>query len=315
MQNIPVILGETASGKTSVGIELAKLLDGEVISVDSRKVYHGLPVGTATPEGEWKAAAYVVQGVPHHLMGQLAPDHAYTAGDFAKDADLLIQQISQRGKIPILVGGTGFYFKALSQGLPILPTRDEALRALLMARVEKEGIDKIYAELRQKDPQAAAAITPHDKHKIIRALEIFELTGRPFSDWKDKKSPPAEHSFAVTGVRFSKDVVEKRIEERSEHMFKEGMIEETEAVLKAGYAPTCPALASFGYREAVEVIQGIRPKAEFLPALIKGTKAYAKRQRTWFRTQVRPLWFDCTDTTPAHEIAMKMRAFLENSRK
>jgi len=311
---IPVILGETASGKTSVGIQLAQEMNGEIISVDSRKVYKGLPIGTATPDGIWKHGVYLVKAIPHHLMGHLAPDQAYTAGDFSHDANQLIDQIRERNKTPILVGGTGFYFKALAQGLPTLPKADEALRAVLAERIEKDGIDALYGELKKKDPEAAASITPHDKHKIIRALEILQLTGHPFSTWKNQKKQPVHQNFVVMGVRFPKEHVEKRIEERSEFMFKAGMIEETEAVIKQGYAPTCPALSSFGYREAVEVIRGERARSEFLPALIKGTKAYAKRQRTWFRTQVKPTWFECDANTRKEEISMKMKAFLDNSR-
>src|SRR5205823_672567 len=126
-------------GKTSIGIQLAKSVDGEVISVDSRKVYKGLPVGTATPKGEWKNGVYTVEGVPHHLMAHLPPESAYTAGDFAQDAARLIETVREKGKTPILVGGTGFYFKALQQGLPPLPIRNEHIRKTIEKRIEKEG--------------------------------------------------------------------------------------------------------------------------------------------------------------------------------
>lgn len=309
--SIPVILGQTASGKTSVGIDLARLLNGEIISIDSRKVYEGLPIGTATPAGEWEDGAYIVKGIPHHLMGFLSPDKPYAAGDFIDQADQLIRDITARGRTPILVGGTGFYFKALRDGLPELPKSDPAVRAKLEKRLAAEGVDAMREELIRVDPAAAGAITTGDRQKILRALEVLEMTGEPFSSWKDKKKPVTVRSYTVMGLHYAQEVLEKRIKERSAHMEKEGMIEEAAAVLKKGFEPTCPALASFGYREAVEVVLGKRPRSQFLPSLIKGTKAYAKRQRTWFRTQVQPFWFECGTTTNGSDIALKMKAFLE----
>jgi tRNA dimethylallyltransferase len=307
---IPVILGTTASGKTSVGIELAKLCDGEIISVDSRKVYQGLPIGTAVPEGNWEDNILWVENIAHHLIGFLPPDKPYTAGDFSQDAERLIQEIIQRGKTPILVGGTGFYFKALDRGLPPLPKADEKFRSSLETRIEKHGVASVYSELQTLDPIAAKNITHADRHKIIRALEIFHLTGRPFSSWKEQPKKSTSFPFCVMGLQWAKEILDQRIEDRSTHMYEEGMIEEAEAVLKKkGYSPDCHALASFGYREAVKVIQGLLPREEFLPRLIHGTKAFAKRQRTWFRTQVRPAWFPCDNSSKKEEIAMKMKAF------
>jgi tRNA dimethylallyltransferase len=306
---IPVILGATATGKTDAGIELAKMIDGEIVSVDSRKIYKGLPVGTATPEGIWKDDALHVEGIPHYLISCLPPDRPFTAGDFAQQTDTLIEKIFQKGKIPILVGGTGFYFKALSVGLPALPPRDPSMRDALMAQIEKSGSTSLHETLKQADPLAASAISVNDKHKIVRALEVIQLTGQPFSSWKDAERKASPHSFLVFGLHMDKNLIDKRIEQRSRRMLKEGMIDETEAVLKKGYPKHCPALASFGYKEAVQVLEGTLARSEFLPLLIKGTKAYAKRQHTWFRTQVKPVWIDCAENTSANEISLKMKAF------
>lgn len=313
-RNIPVILGPTASGKTSVGILFAQSVGGEIISVDSRKVYKGLPIGTATPEGEWKDGVYWVQGVAHHLMGHLSADQAYTAGDFATDAERLIEDILSRGHTPILVGGTGFYFKALSQGLPTLPPRNPQIRADLESRFEKEGGEVLHAELRRIDPEAANNISSGDRHKIIRAIEVAQLTGQPFSAGKKLPKKKTAHKFVVMGLDFPKEILDQRIEERSRRMFERGMIEEAEQLLKLGFNPDCAALASFGYREAVAVIERRLDRNEFLPALIKGTKAYAKRQRTWFRTQVQPSWFEANKFSRKEEISMRMKAFLERSK-
>lgn len=309
MSSIPVILGATATGKTDAGIELSKLIDGEIISIDSRKVYQGLPVGTATPDGTWSNGVLMVENVPHHLISCFPPDQSFTAGDFAQQAETLIEKIFQKGKIPVLVGGTGFYFKALQMGLPDLPPRSPEMRDELMGEIEKDGPEALHRKLSAVDPAAAAAISNQDKHKIVRALEVFQITGQPFSGWINTGRQPSKHKFVVMGLHMDKNAIDKRIEIRSKRMLDEGMIEETETVLKKGFSKDCPALASFGYREAVQVIEGSLPKAEFLPRLIKGTKAYAKRQRTWFRTQTKPVWIDCDATTPPQEIALKMKAF------
>jgi tRNA dimethylallyltransferase len=311
--SVPVILGPTASGKTSVGILLARALDAEVISVDSRKVYRGLPIGTATPNGVWRQGAYVVEGIPHHLIAHLSPDMPYTAGDFARDAEHLIGEIRGRGRTPLLVGGTGFYFKALQQGLPPLPPRDPQIREELEARMTAEGGIALHAELAARDPEAGEHIDPSDRHKVIRALEVIRLTGRPFSAALKNPPPASQHKFVVMGIDFPKPLLDRRIEERAERMFEGGMIEETARLLDQGYSPYCPALASFGYREAVQVVRQKMPREAFLPALIRGTKLYARRQRTWFRTQTRPSWFMCGPDSKKEEISMRMKAFFEGA--
>ena len=310
---VPVILGPTASGKTSIGIELAKLVNGEVVSIDSRKVYKGIPVGTATPPGKWRDGAYWVTDVAHHLMDFLPLDTPYTAGDFVRDAERCLRDIVSRGKTPVMVGGTGFYFKALANGLPALPAADLPFRKALEARIEDEGIAPIYDELTRIDPKSAERITSKDRHKIIRALEVFHLTQTPMSEFESQRKPLSDFQFAVMGLEVAKDRLDQRIEQRSAEMVKQGMLEETAAALRAGYAPTCPALTSFGYKEATQVALGTLKKSDFLPLLIKGTKAYAKRQRTWFRTQTKPIWFSCEELSTSAEIALKMKAFCYTS--
>jgi tRNA dimethylallyltransferase len=309
---IPVLLGPTASAKTSIGIELARLLNAEVISVDSRKVYRGLSIGTAVPEGTWDGGVYMSEGIVHHYIGVFAPDEPTTAGRFAQDAEALILDIQTRGKTALLVGGTGFYFKALQQGLPALPPSDLSLRRRLMERAAGEGIAALHQELGLVDAAAAAAISAQDTHKVVRALEVYTLTGRPFSDWKNAPRRASQHQFKVMGLLFPKEDLFQRIEQRSQRMVEMGMIQEAQSILDQGYLPTCPALMSFGYREAVQVLGGLLPFDDFLPLLIKNTKAYAKRQLTWFRTQVQPHWFDCDSSSNKLDIALKMKDFLHN---
>jgi len=310
---VPVILGPSATGKTKAALSLARLLNGEVISVDSRKVYQGLPIGTATPAGKKRGHAYRVDDIDHYLMSHVPPDQLYTAGDFRKEAEQCLDDISSRGKTPILAGGTGFYFKTLQFGLPELPLRDETLRHLLEEKIEREGALALHSQLKTVDPTAATHIDPSDRHKLIRALEVYERTGQPYSTFKRKSRPGSKYIFKVFGLRVDKDKLEKKIEQRSQLMVERGMLEETRALLETGgVPPTAPILQSFGFREAVQVAQGQMSADEFLPLLIKGTKAYAKRQRTWFRTQVSPHWIDCEPDTPGDVISAKIIDILDS---
>ncbi|MFN0116751.1 MAG: tRNA (adenosine(37)-N6)-dimethylallyltransferase MiaA [Elusimicrobiota bacterium] len=310
MKKIPVLLGPTASGKTSIGILLAKELNAEIISVDSRKVYKGLKIGTATPEGIYKNNTYIVEGIPHYLIAHLNPDEAYNAGSFVRDATELIKDIQSRGKLPLLVGGTGFYFKALESGLPDLPQAQIKMRIEIQKRIQSEGTTELYNEFKAKDPEAAEQIHPNDRHKIIRGLEIIHFTGEKYSSYKNqkKKSP---FDFITMALTWPKDLLDQRIKERSAQMEREGMLEETEKILSNGFPYDCPALVSFGYKEAVQVIRGEIPRSEFLPLLIRGTIAYSKRQKTWLKTQTQAKYFECDLSSKKREISLKMRDFLE----
>jgi len=312
-KNIPVILGQTASGKTSVGNALAQQINGEIISIDSRKVYRDLPIGTATPTGTWKEGAYIVNNIPHYLMAHLSPDQYTTAGDFAKDAELLIQKILDKGKTPLLVGGTGFYFKALEHGLPKLPPRNPEIRRKLEEELAEIGGTAMHRQLTAIDPKTASTIAKNDRQKVVRALEVFRISGIPVSRYPPSPKKKSKFNYLVMGLRYPAELIERRIEVRSQNMVDKGMIEETETLLKQGVSKNCPALVSFGFKEAVQVIEKKLPRADFLSFLIKGTKAYAKRQRTWFRTQVQPTWFDCDDHTDANKISSEMKRLLYSS--
>ena len=307
---VPVLLGPTASGKTDVAIRLAKEWDAEIVSVDSRKVYKGLRVGTATPDGAWRNGAYVVDGVPHHLMDFLDPRAAYTAGDFCGDAERVMAEIERRGRVPFLVGGTGFYFKALKDGLPPLPPRDETLRAELERRRTEDGLAALRAELADRDPAFAAKVGANDKHKIIRALEVIRLTGRPYSAWKAVPGRASGRRFRVAALEYPAEVLARRIEERSRRMVQHGMIEETRALLASGCPAAAPALTSFGYRDAVRVVNGDLSTDDFLALLIRSTKAYAKRQRTYFRTQLAPRRIPCDASSKKSDISMSLNDFI-----
>lgn len=280
------IVGPTASGKTETGLALARQQNSEVISVDSRQVYKGLPIGTAQPPKT---------DVPYHLIGFLDPKDVFSAADFVDHAERLISEIQERGKTPILVGGTGFYFRALFEGLANLPKADEAIRQRLRAEAEAQGRTALHERLRQIDPKAAEKIPANNIQRLIRALEVYELTGKPISTWHEehKKTSDAMRNawnVKIIGLDPGKEILGQRIAERSEKMLQQGMIEETKALLDQGYPDNCPGLSGLGYPHVVSFLKGKMSKTDLLAQLILETRQYAKRQRTWFRGQMEVEW-------------------------
>ena len=288
-------MGPTASGKTELGLRLAKERGGEIISVDSRQVYRFLSVGTAKPLGLWKENVYQVRGIPYHLIDIWGPAQAFTAADFIRLASIEIHHIQQRRKLPILVGGTGLYFKALFEGLAPLPPRDESLRTQLRALAKEKGRPYLHAQLAKVDPEAATRIPVNNIQRVLRALEVHQLTGKSISIWhaehqanRQKSSPFGE--IDIIGISIPRETLHQRIEERCRHMVKHGLIEETENLLKKEYALDCPALTGLGYPRVMAYLEGILSRDQLLEQLIRDTRQYAKRQMTWFRNQMKVTW-------------------------
>jgi tRNA dimethylallyltransferase len=286
------IVGPTASGKTERGLQLAREQNGEIISVDSRQVYHLLSVGTAKPKGQWEKGMYHVEGIPYHLVDFWDPAQTFTAADFVRCAHEKIAEIETRGKKPILVGGTGLYFKTLTEGLAPLPTRDDTLRDELKAIADSKGRAYLHAELARVDPVAAAKIPANNIQRLIRALEVFRLTGKPISEWhqEHQSRPPQGPKLEMIGIDLSREELHRRIEQRCAQMLKDGLITETEALLQKGYAPDCPALTGLGYPRVIAYLSDLLSREQLLEKLILDTKQYAKRQKTWFRNQCEVQW-------------------------
>jgi tRNA dimethylallyltransferase len=286
------IVGPTASGKTTLGLQTAREQAGEIISVDSRQVYRLLAIGTAKPQGTWTVdgsrTTYVVQGVPYHLVDIWDPDQPFTAADFVLLAREKIEQIRQRGKRPILVGGTGLYLKALTEGLAPLPPRDESLREELLAVAEKKGRPYLHAELTKVDSAAAKAIPANNIQRVLRALEVYRLTGKPISQWhREHQSEKPKHTPAeIIRLDPPREELHRRIVARCETMLEQGMIEETRTVLKR-YKPNCPALTGLGYPRVLDYLNEKISRKQLLELLIQDTRQYAKRQRTWFKHQLK----------------------------
>lgn len=294
-EKILAIVGPTASGKTDYALERAREQDAELISVDSRQVYRHLRVGTSKPVGTWSDGLYHVNKIPYHLLDIWEPDKAFTAADFVRLAEAAMTDIRARGKKPILVGGTGLYYKALIEGLADLPPGDAAVREELRAIADEKGRPYLHAQLEKIDPKAAEQIPANNIQRVIRALEVHRLTGKPISAWHHehqasrKASGPA-YALEMVGLEWPKPELHQRIEDRCYEMLDGGMIEETEGLLKKGFAADCPALTGLGYPRIIAYLQGTLSEDTIMDALIGDTRAYAKRQMTWFRNQMDVTW-------------------------
>lgn len=295
------LMGPTASGKTALALEWAQRFGGEIVSVDSALVYRGLDIGAAKPSEEERAS------VPHHLIDVREPWQPYSAADFANDARVAVDDIVARGRLPVLAGGTGLYFRALLQGLSPMPEADPAMRAQLAAEADDRGWPAMHAELAAVDPAAAARIHVNDPQRIQRALEVYRLSGRSISDWQRMTVGVAQRFpcrvLKVAVAPHDRAVLHARIERRFDAMLAAGFLDEVHALralpqLRTHPAPLdLPALRAVGYRQAWEHLDGMplngMPSAgEFRDRAIFATRQLAKRQLTWLRSDPGLQWFD-----------------------
>ena len=288
------LMGPTASGKSAYAIELAQRLDGEIVSVDSALVYRGLDIGAAKPTREEQAQA------PHHLIDLREPWQPYSAAEFAVDAKRVIDGIVAKGRLPILAGGTGLYFRALLEGLADMPEADEAMRADITAEADERGWAALHAQLAMVDPEAAARIHATDAQRIQRALEVYRLSGKPISAWQ-REARGERFRLKVLKLALSppqRATLHERIERRFDAMLDAGFLDEVRALralpgLAAHPRPLdLPALRAVGYRQAWEHLDGASTAAEFRGRVIAATRQLAKRQFTWLRGELDARWFD-----------------------
>lgn len=256
-------------------------------------MYRRLDAGTDKPKGEWRGGpdpgrggVYLAAGVPYHLVDVYEPRERVDAGRFAEAAQRLFEEIASRGRVSILVGGTGLYVRAALGGLDRLPRRDEAVRERLAERAAGEGRERLHAELAKIDPAAARGIPPNNLQRVVRALEVYELTGRPISSFW---SSPAGREALYVGVSWPQAELEDRMSRRCEELFP-GMIEEVRRLVPAEYAGTEPAFSSLGYPEALACVRGEATARQALLRFKRSTRQYAKRQATWFKRQVPVRW-------------------------
>lgn len=304
------LMGPTASGKSSYAIALAQRLGGEVVSVDSALVYRGLDIGAAKPTAQERAA------VPHHLLDLRDPWQPYSAAEFAADARAAIAGILARGRLPVLAGGTGLYFRALLEGLADMPEADPEVRAALAAEAAERGWAALHAQLARIDPEAAARIHATDAQRIQRALEVYRLSGRPISAWqrdtRTARLPLRVLKLVLAPAR--REVLHARIAERFDAMLAAGFLDEVRRLralpaLAAHPRPLdLPALRAVGYRQAWEHLDGASSPAEFRARAIAATRQLAKRQYTWLRGELDARWFD--PQSQACAVAEAVDAFL-----
>lgn len=276
LQKIVVICGPTASGKTSLSLELAKKIDGEIISVDSRQVYRYMDIGTD------KVSREVRKQITHHLIDIKDPDEKYTAGDFMRDADASIIEITHKGMVPLIVGGTGFYIKALLYGLSNIPRIPQKIRYKLRAEMKQKGNEKLYEELEKVDPKAAADIHPNDKKKIIRSLEVYRFTGKPISQYWDEHNEKKRYDAFVIYLKPDRGELYEKINQRVDKMLEKGLISEVKKLLQRGYNPTDPGLNTPGYKEIINYLNGKYGLTRAVELIKQHQRNYAKRQYTWF---------------------------------
>lgn len=298
------LMGPTASGKTALAVEWAQRLDTEVVSVDSALVYRGLDIGAAKPDAATLALA------PHRLIDIRDPEQVYSAAEFAQDALAAMNELAGRGRIPLLVGGTGLYFRALLDGLSELPEADAALRVQIEAEAAARGWPALHAELAGVDPAAALRIGSNDAQRISRALEVFRLTGRPISEWQ-AAGHRRRFPFRVLRLVLSpsdRAVLHRRIEQRFDLMLAAGFLDEVRRLrerpgLRAHPNPgELPAVRAVGYRQAWAHLDGVTSFDEFRAAGIAATRQLAKRQLTWLRGELALRWFDPqTQAGPLHQ--------------
>jgi len=290
------LMGPTASGKTALALDWAQRFGGEIVSVDSALVYRGLDIGAAKPSDEERMS------VPHHLIDVREPWQPYSAADFANDARAAVDDIIARGRLPILAGGTGLYFRALLQGLSPMPEADPAMRAQLAAEADERGWPAMHAELGRIDPAAAARIHVNDPQRIQRALEVYRLSGRSISDWQRGTIASAQRFpcrvLKVAVAPRDRSVLHARIERRFDAMLAAGFLDEVRTLralpeLRTHPAPLdLPALRAVGYRQAWEHLNGALSSVEFRDRAIFATRQLAKRQLTWLRSDPGLQWFD-----------------------
>jgi tRNA dimethylallyltransferase len=285
--SLVVICGPTASGKTALALKLAEHLPVEIISADSRQVYRGMDIGTAKPDRRER------EKTPHHLIDVIDPDETFSAADFVERGRAAIEQIRLRGRLPLVVGGTGLYIRALLHGLADAPGGDEHLRRELYLLEEREGAGTLYRQLEKIDPSLAARLSPHDHVRIVRALEVFHLAGRRLSDLqREHAGRPSPYRALKIGLAPDRKILYDCIDRRVEIMMASGLPEEVQGLLEQGYSPELKSLQTIGYRETVDYLQGKLTLPEAVSLIQRNSRRYAKRQLTWFGPDKSIIWLD-----------------------
>ena len=305
-RKILVLVGPTASGKTAVSLHLARALGGEIISADSRQCYRLLDIGTAKPSMEER------DGIPHHFLDFLPPDAPYNAGLFGTQGRVVIDEIFTRGRLPIVVGGSGLYVRSLIDGLFDGPGADPEFREFLEQRLREEGIASLQKDLEKVDPDSARNIDPTKPRRIIRALEVFHLTGIPLSEHHKIVSEISFASIQI-GMLWERADLYARINRRCEQMIERGLLQEVDKLTEMGYDRKLQALNTVGYAEGFAFRAGEITREEMVVRFKQNSRRYAKRQMTWFRADPRVRWMPVQASDSPESVAIRIVAGLSDS--
>jgi tRNA dimethylallyltransferase len=284
---VVAVLGPTATGKSALALAIAERHNGEIINCDSTAVYRGFDIGTD------KIAPADRRGIPHHLIDIVDPTDDYTAAQFARDAAAVIHEVHAKGRLPILAGGTGFYYRALTRGLFPGPAKDAALRARLESIAERRDVTLLHRMLRKVDPESALRIQPRDLKRLVRALEVYFLTGRPLtSHFADTASPIPDVEVLPIGLRLPASQISERVTRRVDVQFERGLLDEIRALLAHGIPETARPFGGLVYRQALEHLHGVRDEQSTRALIAQENRRYARRQLIWFRKEPNLSWFD-----------------------
>jgi tRNA dimethylallyltransferase len=286
-KTVLAILGPTASGKSTLGLSLAESLGGEIINCDSTAVYRGFDIGTDKLSHEER------RGVPHHLIDIADPIEVYTAARFAEDAEGAIRDIQRRSRLPILVGGTGFYYRALTRGLFPGPGADENLRRRLDKIADRKGPERLHRLLKAVDPESAARIMPRDRKRLVRALEVYFATGQPLTaHFAATASRIADCDVIAIALRLPPPLTAERVARRVDQQFARGIVDEVRGLLARGIPPEARPFGGLVYRQVMEMLRGVRNESATRSLIVQENRRYARRQLIWFRKEPNLIWFE-----------------------
>ena len=285
-----VICGPTASGKTALSIELAKQINGEIVSCDSMQIYKEMDIGTAKPTKE------EMQGIKHYLIDFVSPDERYSVADYKQDAKKAIKEILNKGKVPIIVGGTGLYVDSLIYEIEYPNIEfDEEYREKLEKEADRNGLEELYEKAKKIDSEAIKKISKNDKKRILRILEIYHATGKNKTEQEiESRKKEVEYNYKVYALKWDREKLYKRINKRVDIMIEQGLIEEVKSVYKK-HSKFPTAMQGLGYKEVVEYLENKITKEEMIEKIKQETRKYAKRQMTWFRKNQQTIWLNAED--------------------
>ncbi|WP_261391059.1 tRNA (adenosine(37)-N6)-dimethylallyltransferase MiaA [Cytobacillus firmus] len=298
-EKLAVLIGPTAVGKTKLSILLAKRFNAEIISGDSMQIYKSMDIGTAKIKEE------EMEGIPHHLIDIKNPEDPFSAAEFQKLVRSKITEVTSRGKLPMIVGGTGLYIQSVIYDYQFSDApSDEEFRKTLEERAEREGNNVIYEELLEIDPESAEKIHPNNIRRVIRALEIHHCTGKTMSQYQEKQNPELLYDMALIGLTMDRETLYDRINQRVDIMMQEGLLEEVRSLYDQGLKD-CQSIQAIGYKELYDYFNGRVSFEDAVENLKQNSRRYAKRQLTWFRNKMNVEWFDMSDSVDPHEFEKK----------